>query len=49
MVGDISRIRQPQNPRLLAHRLLWFTILWLGSVGTTAIVGFAWRLWTAPK
>jgi hypothetical protein len=38
-----------QNPRPLAQRLLWFAALWLGSVGTVAVVAFCLRLWIAPK
>jgi hypothetical protein len=37
------------NPRPLAQRLLWFAALWLGGVGTVAIVAFGLRLWIAPK
>ena len=33
----------------LGRRLLWFAILWLGGVGTVALVSFALRLWIAPK
>ena len=29
--------------------LLWFVVLWLGGVGTVALVSFALRLWIAPK
>jgi hypothetical protein len=38
-----------QNPRPLAHRLLWFAVLWLGGVGALAIVAFSLRLWIAPR
>ncbi len=38
-----------QNPRPLRQRLLWFAALWLGGVGTVAIVSFGLRLWLAPK
>jgi hypothetical protein len=38
-----------QNPRPLAHRLLWFAALWLGGVGTVSIVAYGLRLWIAPK
>jgi hypothetical protein len=37
----------PQRP--LAQRLLWFVALWLGGVGTVALISFALRLWIAPK
>ena len=33
----------------LGQRLLWFAALWLGGVGTVAIVSFGLRLWLAPK
>ncbi|GAC1593026.1 MAG: hypothetical protein NVS3B5_23810 [Sphingomicrobium sp.] len=29
----------------LARRLLWFALLWLGGVGTVAIVSYGLRLW----
>ena len=35
--------RQPTTP--LAHRLLWFTALWLAGVGSVAAVAFILRLW----
>ena len=38
-----------QNPRSLAQRLLWFVALWLGGVGTVALISFGLRLWIAPK
>ena len=38
-----------QNPRPLKQRLLWFLALWLGGVGTVAIVACGLRLWLAPK
>ena len=38
-----------QNQRPLAQRLLWFVALWLGGVGTVAIVAYGLRLWIAPK
>ena len=31
-------MRQEQNQRPLAQRLLWFAALWLGGVGSVAIV-----------
>jgi hypothetical protein len=42
-------MRQEQNPRPLAQRLLWFVTLWLGGVGTVGIVAYGLRLWIAPK
>ena len=38
-----------QNQRSLAQRLLWFAALWLGGVGTVALISFGLRLWIAPK
>jgi hypothetical protein len=38
-----------QEPRPLAQRLLWFALLWLGGIGTVAIVSYALRLWLAPN
>ena len=32
-----------------AQRLLWFVVLWLGGVGTVAIISYGLRLWLAPK
>ena len=40
---------QQQNSRPLAQRLLWFAMLWLGGVGTVALISFGLRLWIAPK
>jgi hypothetical protein len=40
---------EKQNPRPLAQRLLWFAALWLGGVGSVAVVAIALRLWLAPK
>ncbi len=37
------------NQRPLGQRLLWFAALWLGGVGTVALISFALRLWIAPK
>ena len=37
------------TPRPLGQRLLWFAGLWLGGVGTVAVVAFCLRLWIAPK
>jgi hypothetical protein len=43
-------LTQPeQKPRPLAHRLAWFVALWLGGVGTVAIIAYGLRLWIAPK
>jgi hypothetical protein len=38
-----------QNPPPPAQRLLWFVALWLGGVGTVAIVAYGLRLWLAAK
>jgi hypothetical protein len=38
-----------QNPRPLMQRLLWFAALWLGGIGTVAIMSYGLRLWIAPK
>ena len=40
---------QSRNQRPLAQRLLWFAALWLGGVGTVALISFCLRLWIAPK
>jgi hypothetical protein len=32
----------------LAPRLMWFFLLWLGGVGTVAILSYGLRLWLAP-
>ena len=37
------------SPRPLTQRLLWFVTLWLGGVGTVALISFCLRLWIAPK
>jgi hypothetical protein len=41
----------PTQPKLrpLPQRLLWFAALWLGGVGTVALISFCLRLWIAPK
>jgi hypothetical protein len=49
-----GRERLPLKPlepdqRPLAKRLLWFAALWLGGVGTVALISFGLRLWIAPK
>jgi hypothetical protein len=46
---EISSENQRENPGPLSHRLLWFAALWLGGVGTVALVAFGLRLWIAPK
>ena len=33
----------------LTQRLMWFVALWLGGVGSVAIVAFGLRLWIAAK
>jgi hypothetical protein len=38
-----------QKSRPLAQRLMWFFLLWLGGVGTVAILSYGLRLWLAPK
>ena len=38
-----------QKSRPLAQRLIWFFILWLGGVGTVAILSYGLRLWIAPN
>ena len=40
---------EQQKPPPLAQRLLWFVALWLGGVGTVAIVAYGLRLWLAAK
>jgi hypothetical protein len=35
--------------RALTRRLLWFLTLWLGGVGTIALISYGLRLWIAPK
>jgi hypothetical protein len=42
-------IPTPPKTQPLAERLLWFIALWLGGVGTVALVSFGLRLWIAPK
>jgi hypothetical protein len=41
--------RPPEKLPSLPMRLLWFVALWLGGVGTVAIVAYALRLWIAPR
>ena len=38
-----------ENSSPLAIRLLWFAALWLGGVGSVAIVAYGLRLWIAPN
>jgi hypothetical protein len=38
-----------QKSRPLAQRLMWFFILWLGGVGTVAILSYGLRMWLAPN
>ncbi len=38
-----------RNQRPLTQRLLWFAALWLGGVGTVAMLSYGLRLWMAPK
>jgi len=38
-----------QKLRPMAQRLVWFAALWLGGVGTVAIVAYGLRLWLAAK
>ena len=38
-----------RNQRPLAQRLLWFLALWLGGVGTVALISLVLRFWIAPK
>jgi hypothetical protein len=46
----MPRERNPQqSPLPLTQRLLWFAALWLGGVGTVAILSLGLRLWLAPK
>jgi hypothetical protein len=33
----------------LTQRLMWFVALWLGGVGSVAIVAYGLRLWIAAK
>jgi hypothetical protein len=37
-----------QNSPPLTQRLAWFFILWLGGVGTVAVVAYGLRLWLGP-
>jgi hypothetical protein len=38
--------RDDKSP--LRQRLLWFVALWLGGVGTVALMAYGLRLWIAP-
>jgi hypothetical protein len=40
-------IKQKSQP--LTQRLMWFFLLWLGGVGSVAILSYGLRLWLAPK
>ena len=40
---------EKQKPPPLAQRLLWFAALWLGGVGSVAIVAYGLHLWLAAK
>ena len=42
-------MRRPPDPPPLRQRLLWFAALWLGGVGTVALISYGLRLWIAPK
>jgi hypothetical protein len=33
--------------RPLTQRLLWFAALWLGGVGSVAVIAYGLRLWLA--
>jgi len=35
--------------RPLSQRLVWFAALWLGGVGSVALLSFVLRLWLSPK
>ena len=39
----------PSRPPRLSQRLVWFAALWLGGVGSVALLSFALRLWLSPK
>jgi hypothetical protein len=43
----LTEIKPSHRP--LTQRLLWFVALWLGGVGTVALISFLLRLWIAPK
>jgi hypothetical protein len=51
MPGERNPERNPrqQDPRPLTQRLVWFAALWLGGVGTVAVLSLGLRLWLAPK
>jgi hypothetical protein len=38
-----------ENSSPLAKRLMWFAALWLGGVGTVALISLGLRLWIAPQ
>ena len=39
---------EPRQPPML-QRLFWFAALWLGGVGSVALLSFVLRLWLSPK
>jgi predicted cobalt transporter CbtA len=47
----MARQEMPRRQEIasLSQRLLWFVALWLGGVGTLALIAFGLRLWLAPK
>jgi hypothetical protein len=46
---ETSQETSQETTRPLAQRLLWFAALWLGGVGTLAVIAFGLKLWLAPK
>ena len=46
---NASNQESEPTQRPLGQRLLWFAALWLGGVGTVALVSWGLRLWIAPK
>ncbi len=40
---------QTPPTRPLSQRLLWFAVLWLGGVGSVAVLSLLLRLWLSPK
>jgi len=51
MPGERNPERNPrrQDLRPLTQRLVWFAALWLGGVGSVAVLSLGLRLWLAPK
>jgi hypothetical protein len=45
----LSLTPEEENSRPFSQRLLWFVALWIGGVGTVALISFGLRLWIAPK